>query len=158
MGFLQMLRRLEGPAVDLQRLFQHGRGEMRGKRVGQTEGGGELGEQLTAQAAENADIAGDILRETQLNYSLGLANLVQDRLIEATGATDRGVRQNLFYVIRNSRIPAILVELGFVSHPEEGRKLMRADYREDLSQALADGVLDFLSVGGNGGELARASD
>ena len=121
-------------------------------------GGGEVGEQLTAEAAQSADIAGDILRETQLNYSLGLANLVQDRLIAATGATDRGVRQNLFYVIRNSRIPAVLVELGFVSHPEEGRKLMRDEYRAALAEALAEGILDFLSFGGNGGELARAND
>jgi N-acetylmuramoyl-L-alanine amidase len=121
-------------------------------------GGGEVGAQLTAEAAQSADIAGDILRESQLNYSLGLANLVQDRLVAATGANDRGVRQNLFYVIRNSRIPAILVELGFVSNPDEGRMLMRDDYRASLSEALADGVLDFLSVGGNGGDLARAAD
>jgi N-acetylmuramoyl-L-alanine amidase len=121
-------------------------------------GGGEVGAQLTAEAAESADIAGDILRESQLNYSLGLANLVQDRMVGATGANDRGVRQNLFYVIRNSRIPAILVEVGFVNHPDEGRKLLRDDYREALSRALADGVLDFLSVGGNGGDLARAAD
>ena len=118
-------------------------------------GGGELGAALTAEAAQSADIASDILRETQLNYSLGLANLVQDHLIEATGANDRGVRQNLFYVIRNSRIPAILVELGFVSHPEEGRKLIDAAYQEALARALAEGILDFLSVGGAGGELAR---
>lgn len=121
-------------------------------------GGGEVGAQLTAEAAQSADIAGDILRESQLNYSLGLANLVQDRMVGATGANDRGVRQNLFYVIRNSRIPAILVEVGFVNHPDEGRKLLRDDYREALSRALADGVLDFLSVGGNGGDLARAAD
>ena len=118
-------------------------------------GGGELGAALTAEAAQSADIASDILRETQLNYSLGLANLVQDRLIEATGANDRGVRQNLFYVIRNSRIPAILVELGFVSHPDEGRRLIDAGYQEALARALAEGILDFLSVGGAGGELAR---
>jgi hypothetical protein len=36
--------------------------------------------------------------------------------------------------------------------------LMRDDYRASLSEALADGVLDFLSVGGNGGDLARATD
>lgn len=118
-------------------------------------GGGELGAALTAEAAQSADIAGDILRETQLNYSMGLAELVQDRLVRTTGARDRGVRQNLFYVIRNSRIPAILVEVGFVSHPDEGRKLMQDGYREDLADALADGILDFLRGGGSGAELAR---
>ncbi len=65
------------------------------------------------------------------------------------------MRQNLFYVIRNSRIPAILVEVGFVSHPDEGRKLMRDDYRDDVADALADGILDFLHGGGSGAELAQ---
>jgi N-acetylmuramoyl-L-alanine amidase len=90
-----------------------------------------------------------------LNYSLGLAEHVQSRMVEATGATDRGVRQNLFYVIRNSRIPAILVELGFVSHPDEGRRLMRSDYRDALADALTEGILAFFANGGSGGELAQ---
>ncbi len=123
-------------------------------RAIQENGGGEVGAALTAEAAEVADIAGDILRETQLNYSLNLAQLVQDEMVDATGANDRGVRKNLFYVIRNSRIPAILVELGFVSHPEEGRRLLRDDYRSDLADALADGILTFLDAGGVGGDLA----
>ena len=116
-------------------------------------GGGDVGAARTEEAARIAnDIAGDILRETQLNYSLALAEMVQSRLVEATGATDRGVRQNLFYVIRNSRIPAILVELGFVSNPDEGRRLAEAAYRENLADALADGILTFLREGGT---LAR---
>ncbi len=112
-------------------------------------GGGDVGAARTAEAASIADdIAGDILRETQLNYSLALANVVQERLVGATGAVDRGVRQNLFYVIRNSRIPAILVEVGFVSHEEEGRRLMEASYQQKLARALADGIMEFLENGG----------
>jgi len=82
---------------------------------------------------------------------MNLAELVQDRLVSRTGAHDRGVRQNLFYVIRNSRIPAILVELGFITHPEEGRRLTEADYQAELADALSDGILTFLR---NGGSLA----
>ena len=112
-------------------------------------GGGDIGAARTAEAASIAgDIAGDILRETQLNYSLALANVVQERLVGATGANDRGVRQNLFYVIRNSRIPAILVEIGFVSHAEEGRRLVEASYQDTLATALADGIMEFLENGG----------
>jgi N-acetylmuramoyl-L-alanine amidase len=115
-------------------------------------GGGDVGAARTAEAERiAADIAGDILRETQLNYSMTLAELVQDRLVGSTGANDRGVRQNLFYVIRNSRIPAILVELGFITHPEEGRRLTEAAYQASLADALADGILTFLR---NGGTLA----
>jgi N-acetylmuramoyl-L-alanine amidase len=115
-------------------------------------GGGDVGAARTAEAARiAADIETSILRETQLNYSLVLAELVQTRLVGATGAVDRGVKQNLFYVIRNSRIPAILVELGFVTNPTEGRRLVETAYQAKLADALADGILTFLH---NGGTLA----
>lgn len=112
-------------------------------------GGGAEGQTLTEEARQAASsLAADILREAQLNYSLTLAETVQRNLVAATGAVDRGVRQNLFYVIRNARIPAILVELGFVSNPDEGRKLATDSYQQTLAQALADGVLEFLNGGG----------
>ncbi len=112
-------------------------------------GGGAEGQALTEAARHTADdIAGDILRETQMNFSMSLADSVQQSLVRATGARDRGVRQNLFYVIRTARIPAILVEVGFVSNPEEGRMLATDHYQDTLAQALAGGILDFLHGGG----------
>ena len=115
-------------------------------------GGGDVGAARTAEAARIADdYVGAVLRETQLNYSLVLAELVQGRLVGSTGAIDRSVRQNLFYVIRNSRIPAILVELGFITNPTEGRRLAESAYQAKLADALADGILTFLR---NGGTLA----
>jgi len=119
------------------------------ERAIQENGGGSEGQVLTEQARQAASsLAADILREAQLNYSLTLAETVQRNLVASTGAIDRGVRQNLFYVIRNARIPAILVELGFVSNPEEGRKLSSNSYQQTLAQALADGVMEFLQGGG----------
>ncbi len=112
-------------------------------------GGGAEGQALTDEALRSArDLAADILRETQLNYSLTLAETVQRNLVTSTGARDRGVRANLFYVIRTARIPAILVEIGFTSNPEEGRKLATSSYQATLAQALADGLLEFLRGGG----------
>lgn len=112
-------------------------------------GGGALGEELTEVARQTAnDLAADILREAQLNYSLALAESVQSRLVSATGARDRGVRANLFYVIRTARIPAILVELGFVSNEDEGTKLATDSYQDTLAEGLASGILAFLQGGG----------
>jgi len=112
-------------------------------------GGGAEGQALTEEARRSAQsLAADILREAQLNYSLTLAETVQRNLVSATGAKDRGVRSNLFYVIRTARIPAILVELGFTSHPTEGSKLGTSSYQATLARALADGLLEFLKGGG----------
>ena len=116
-------------------------------------GGGELGEELTREARRVADqLAFDILREAQLNLSLSLAESVQSHLVSATGAKDRGIRTNLFYVLRNARIPAILVELGFVNNPNEGPRLADPSYQDKLADGLAEGILVFLR---NGGTVAR---
>ena len=112
-------------------------------------GGGAQGEALTQEAAQQvANIAGEIHRQNQLAYSLNLAETVQASLVSATGARDRGVRQNLFYVIRTARIPAILVEVGFISNPEEGPKLATERYQRTIARALAEGIVDFLESGG----------
>jgi N-acetylmuramoyl-L-alanine amidase len=51
-------------------------------------------------------------------------------------------------VLRNARIPAILVEVGFANHPVEGRRLQSEAYRQILAEAMARGILRFLSNGG----------
>ena len=114
-------------------------------------GGGAIGEALTQEALElisSTDAKSDLLKNEQLRYSCALAQIVQDGMVEATGANDRGVRQNAFYVISTARIPAILVEVGFVSNEDEGSKLATADYQGKLATALADGIEEFLAGGG----------
>ena len=113
-------------------------------------GGGEVGRTRTARAQETAaSIDGDLLREENLAYSTVLAGNVQQNLLNATGSTDRGVKKNYFVVIRNARVPAVLVELGFVDSPDEGPKLAEASYQDTLAEALADGIEAFLAQGGS---------
>lgn len=112
-------------------------------------GGGSEGRALTDEARRAAEsFAADILREAQLNYSFALAEAVQGALISETGAIDRGVRSNLFYVIKNARIPAILVEIGFVSNRDEGTKLASRSYQERVAKGISDGIIQFLGGGG----------
>ncbi|WP_027875933.1 N-acetylmuramoyl-L-alanine amidase family protein [Meiothermus cerbereus] len=111
-------------------------------------GGGELGRRLTQEAQSVGErLVRDLIAQSNLKFSRQLAHYVQGALVQATGAVDRGVRQAPFYVIRNARIPAILVEVGFANHPEEGRRLQTEAYRQTLAQALARGILRFLSNG-----------
>lgn len=112
-------------------------------------GGGSLGVELTEEAKQVHDsVLNDIFRQEQLHYSMTLAEAVQNAMIEATGARDRGIRKNYFYVIRNARIPAVLVEVGFVSNPEEGRNLGRTDYRTRIADGIAEGIVAFFEQEG----------
>jgi N-acetylmuramoyl-L-alanine amidase len=73
-----------------------------------------------------------------------LAFYVHESLIDATGSNDRGVRTARFYVLRNTDMPAILLELGFVTGDEDARNLSDPDYREILAQAIARGILEYV--------------
>lgn len=73
-----------------------------------------------------------------------LARTLHRSLIEATGGPDRGVRTARFYVLRHTRMPAVLLELGFVTGAQDARRLADPQYREVLSQAIARGILQYV--------------
>ncbi len=82
----------------------------------------------------------DLADTDALAESSRLAYAVHELLVRRLGAEDRGVKQALFYVLAGARMPAVLLEVGFVSHAAESRKLASAAYQEQVAQAVADGV------------------
>ncbi|UQN06110.1 N-acetylmuramoyl-L-alanine amidase [Deinococcus sp. QL22] len=110
-------------------------------------GGGSVGQELTRQAANSAQsLLGDILAQAKVAFSRQLAQKVQANLIAATGAVNRGVHTDTFYVIRNPTTAAILTEIGFGSSPVEGPRLANPAYRDRIAQAIARAILDFLNT------------
>lgn len=89
-------------------------------------------------------ILADLQRAETHHDSSRLAYAVHESLIQATGATDRGVQQAPFYVLMGLQAPAVLVEVGFISHPAEGKKLADDEYQATLAQAITRGVAGFL--------------
>lgn len=73
-----------------------------------------------------------------------LAQHLQRQLVAATGWRDRGVKTATFALVRLPRMPAALVELGFISNPAEEARLRDEVFRARLAQALADGIMGFL--------------
>ena len=69
-----------------------------------------------------------------------LAQCVQNCLIQRTRTIDRSAKYARFYVIRNSTLPAILVEGGFVSNAEERSRMKSAWFRETIAQGIVDGI------------------
>ena len=73
--------------------------------------------------------------------SAKLAAAVHREVVRAAGTEDRRVRRRGFYVIRNTRIPAILCECGFLTNGSESRKITgSASYRQSLAEAIARGI------------------
>lgn len=75
---------------------------------------------------------------------LGLAQSIHNSILQTTGARDRRVRKARFYVIRKTSMPSVLVETGFVTGAEDAPKLATASYRQQLAQAIARGIIQYL--------------
>ena len=74
-----------------------------------------------------------------------LAQYLHKGLLAHTGSVDRGIRRARFYVIRNANSPAALVECGFLSNRKEARKILDADYRDQIAEGISRGILTYLS-------------
>jgi len=72
-----------------------------------------------------------------------LAYQLQKALTQGCGVEDRGVRRARFVVLRDATMPAVLIESGFMTHPQEGKKIFSATYRRQLAQAIVDGLLRY---------------
>lgn len=110
-------------------------------------GGGSTGKALTRAARNLAqDLLNDQLAQLNIKFSNRLASLVQSSLINATGAVNKGVTRAEFWVIKKPRIPSILIETGFGTHPTEGKNLGTSWYQQKLALGIAKGVMSFLNA------------
>lgn len=90
-----------------------------------------------------------------------LAGHIQAAVVAQTGSVDRGLLTNDYVVLRETAMPAALLEMGFMSCHEELELLVRPEYQEKVSQGVANGVESYLSTlprkektaGGGGGFL-----
>ena len=80
---------------------------------------------------------------TRLSMSDTLANAIQSSLINATGAQNQGVKRQTFAVLRETTAPAVLLELGFLSNPQEATRLNTSAYQETLANAIVAGIKSY---------------
>ena len=88
-------------------------------------------------------ILNDLALGQARNDSAALAQIVQQHIVRETKSPSRGVRQAPFLVLSGTRMPSALVEIGFISHPKEGRMLGGEKYQVRVAEALASAVRDF---------------
>jgi N-acetylmuramoyl-L-alanine amidase len=72
-----------------------------------------------------------------------IARYVQPRLVQASGWPDGGIRVANLQMTRETKMPAILVELGFISNPEQEEQLVKPEFQKKLAFAIASGLLDY---------------
>lgn len=109
---------------------------------------GDLFVSVHANAAPNRDAEG-----TETFYprtgeliaaSRTLATFIQNELLHSLNRPNRGVKQANFSVLRNSNVPAVLVEIAFVSNPYEEQLLSQEEFQEKAALAIAQGIESFI--------------
>jgi N-acetylmuramoyl-L-alanine amidase len=75
--------------------------------------------------------------------SLLLAYQLERSLVRNLGAYDRGVKRARFQVLRETTMPGVLIEGGFMTHPVEGPKIFSASYRRQMAAAIVNGILAY---------------
>lgn len=85
----------------------------------------------------------EFMKDQYSNFSIQCADLVQKNIIEASGRTDRGVRQAGFLVLRATAMPSILIELGFISNRAEEKFLNQSANQVKVATAIYNAIVDY---------------
>lgn len=88
-------------------------------------------------------ILSDLSQTEHLENSNNLATFVQRNLVAGTQTQDRGVKQANFYVLRGAYMPSILIEMGFISNPDEEALLSNKTYQERIARTVFEGIKHF---------------
>jgi len=80
-----------------------------------------------------------------MKESEDLASIIQMELDKKLETPNRGVKQAGFYVLIGASMPNVLVEVGYLSNPSEEKKLKRADHKQQIAEAIVNGIKHFKS-------------
>ena len=96
---------------------------------------------------------------SQDEHNIDLAAAVHATVLSRLSMFDRGVKHARFHVLRNVRIPGVLIECGFLSNSAEGRRIATAQFRQEVAAGIAQGIQNYdaaVNFRAEGGTFAAA--
>ena len=81
--------------------------------------------------------------ETFYYDDYSFAHSIQTRLVRKVRTPNRGTKRARFYVLRHTKIPAALVECGFISNYNDRRRCLDPRYRQKCAEAIGEGILSY---------------
>ncbi|WP_413580842.1 N-acetylmuramoyl-L-alanine amidase family protein [Bdellovibrio sp. HCB288] len=101
-------------------------------------GGDEL-----SKKGDIAAIVEDLRRQNRMNSSLRLTKALTTIWENDENAMQATIKQAPFYVISKTSMPAVLIEIGFISNPREAQRLQRKDYQKDLAEKIYNALVSY---------------
>lgn len=102
---------------------------------------------LGDRESEIAPIVNTLWEEEFTHESIRLADMILSRFTAELGPSipNRGRREESWFVVRNAKMASVLVEVGFITHKDEANRLRQPDYLKKISNALYNGIVDFVN-------------
>ncbi|MEE8564287.1 MAG: N-acetylmuramoyl-L-alanine amidase [Atribacterota bacterium] len=85
-------------------------------------------------------IIADLEESANIKYSFDFADIIQKKLVEYLKLENRGIKQAPFVVLKGANMAAVIVEVGFISNPQEEKLLKTNKFRENAAQALFEAI------------------
>lgn len=104
----------------------------------------------THQMSDLQDILSDILQNSKVNESSRLANLVHNSMINGlrtnkySNIKNLGVKQAPFYVLIGAQMPAVLIEVAFISNPQDAKHLTTEEFLNTISHEISNGIQSYI--------------
>ncbi len=102
------------------------------------------------QMSDLEDILSDIMQNSKINESSRLAQQVHNSIANGLDTPytvkDMGVKQAPFYVLIGAGMPAILIELAFISNPEDARLLGDDTFIDKMTAEISQGILEYVNA------------
>ena len=93
--------------------------------------------------ASGQDSGAETFYQFQSESGQRLAELIQQELIKVPAMNRRIAKPGDFYIIKNTKMPAVIVEVGYLSSMKEQKKLQQSWYQEQLARAIAKGIANY---------------
>lgn len=101
-------------------------------------------QEVASSAPVIRQVLWDVVLARSRHYSVKLASHLSRSMRRRLGVRCRGVRGARFVVLRESWMPSVLVEVGYVSNRSEAARLAQPSYRQAAAQGIADGIVDYI--------------
>ncbi len=83
---------------------------------------------------------GSAYSDSRLSESMNFASAIAASITNSTGATNRGAKDGNLFVLRNTTMPAVLIECGFITNPNEAQKCADSSYQDLAADAIANAI------------------
>lgn len=107
---------------------------------------GEAAKKYNYNQTAESDIMFELMQDQAMQESVNFARMAQNEMISTAGRKDMGVRQANLAVLRLTYMPSVLLEVGFISTPEEERFMASANGRSLLAKSIYNAVAKYYQL------------